>query len=57
MNAFDFDLVQKFLIALLLSALVLQSPLLFIMVVIIVALVATVAFIMENRRLNNHCIA
>tara|TARA_R110002126_G_scaffold33382_29_gene104573 strand:- start:845 stop:2134 length:1290 start_codon:yes stop_codon:yes gene_type:complete len=90
MNAFDFELVQKFMIALLLGALVgmerekfrrseqtgsfgglrtfilvaqagaisawlslhLQSPWLFVMVVLIVGLVATVAFIMENRRLN-----
>lgn len=90
MTAFDFELVQKFLIALLLGALVglerekhrrneqpgsfgglrtfilvaqagavsawlslhLQSPWLFVMVVLIVGVVASVAFVMENRRLN-----
>ena len=92
MNTFDFELVQKFLIALLLGALVgmerekhrrntqpgsfgglrtfilvaqagavsawlslhLQSPWLFIMVVVIVGVVASVAFVMENRRLNEY---
>ncbi|WP_019674891.1 MgtC/SapB family protein [Arsukibacterium perlucidum] len=90
MNAFDFELVQKFLIALLLGALVgmereksrrndqqgsfgglrtfilvaqagaisawlsihLQSPWLFIIIVLLVGVVASVAFIMENRRLT-----
>jgi len=90
MNAFDFELVQKFLIALLLGALVgmerekhrrneqpgsfgglctfilvaqagaisawlslhLQAAWLFITVVLIVGVVASVAFVMENRRRN-----
>lgn len=90
MTTFDFELVQKFLIALLLGALVgmerekhlrsdepasfgglrtfilvaqagaisawlslhLQAPWLFVMVVLIVGLVASVAYIVENRRLQ-----